>query len=93
MTALDVHVEYVKWHLSIAPFWTTQYKRDIDILGEFQWEAIEVNEGQEYVFSEERLWEMGLFILEKRKVRGDLIDIYEHWKEPCKKKLETGSFQ
>lgn len=88
MMVVDVHVKYVKCHLSFAQFWATQYKRDIDILGTVQWGATEVNKRLEYLFSEERLWELGLLILQKRRLKGDLIDIYKHWKGPCK---EAGS--
>ena len=58
----------VRVHLeSCVEFWAPQYTRDSNILGRIQQRAIKMVKGTEY-FSQERLVEMGLLSLEKRKL-------------------------
>ena len=80
------HLEYC------VRLWGPQYRRDMELLERVQRRAMKLIRGMEYLCYEDRLRELGLFSMEKRRLWGDLIAAFQYPKGPTGK-LERDSLE
>ncbi|TRZ26833.1 hypothetical protein HGM15179_000303 [Zosterops borbonicus] len=66
-----------------ARFWAPEHKRDVESLEHVHQRAVKMMKGLKYLSYKERLRELGLFSLEKRKLRKEFTNVYKYLQEWC----------
>jgi len=80
------HLEYC------AKLWAHQYEGDMDLLERVQQRATRMIQGLEHLSSKERVREMGLFSLQKARLRKNIISVYKYLKGQLQRRKSQALF-
>ena len=75
---LQLYRTFVRLHLEYSvQFWSPYYQKDVEALERVQKRFTRMLAGMGGISYEERLEKLGLFSSERRRLRGNLIEVYK----------------
>lgn len=65
-------------HICVAGIWAAEYKKGLDVLEQVHQRVTDMIKGLDHMSYKEILKELGWFNTEKRRLMGDLTDVYKY---------------